>query len=57
VDRIAGAARAAGRPAMIVALDPEDGRRLIDRGFQALIVVAGAVLARAARNFLEALRV
>ena len=57
VDRIAGAARAAGRPAMIVALDPEDGRRLIDRGFQALIVVAGAVMARAARNFLEALRV
>jgi 2-keto-3-deoxy-L-rhamnonate aldolase RhmA len=56
VDRIAGAARAAGRPAMIVALDPEDGRRLIDRGFQALIVVAGAVLARAARQFLETLR-
>jgi 4-hydroxy-2-oxoheptanedioate aldolase len=56
VDRIAGAARAAGRPAMIVALDPEDGRRLTDRGFQALIVVASAVLARAARQFLETLR-
>jgi 2-keto-3-deoxy-L-rhamnonate aldolase RhmA len=55
VDRIAGAARAAGRPAMIVALDPEDGRRLIGRGFQALIVVAGAVLARAARQFRDAL--
>jgi len=57
VDRIAGAARAAGRPAMIVALSPEDGRRLIERGFQALIVSSGSLVANAARNFLEALRV
>jgi len=56
VDRIARAARAAGRPAMIVALDPEDGRRLIDRGFQALLVPSGPVIAQAARSFLDALR-
>jgi 2-keto-3-deoxy-L-rhamnonate aldolase RhmA len=57
VDRIAAAARAAGRPAMCVALTPEDGRRLIDRGFQALLVASGSLIAGAARNFLEALRV
>jgi 4-hydroxy-2-oxoheptanedioate aldolase len=56
VDRIARAARGAGRPAMIVALDPEDGRRLIERGFQALLVPSGSVIARAARGFLETLR-
>ncbi len=56
VDRIARAARDAGRPAMIVALDPEDGRRLIERGFQALLVPSGSVIARAARGFLETLR-
>ncbi len=56
VDRIAQAAHAAGRPAMIVALNPEDGRRLIERGFQALIVATGSLIANAARNFLEALR-
>jgi 2-keto-3-deoxy-L-rhamnonate aldolase RhmA len=57
VDRIAAAARAAGRPAMCVALSPEDGRRLIERGFQALLVASGSLIAGAARNFLEALRV
>jgi 4-hydroxy-2-oxoheptanedioate aldolase len=57
VDRIAGAARAAGRPAMVVALSHDDGRRLIERGFQALIVSSGSLVATAARNFLEALRV
>jgi 2-keto-3-deoxy-L-rhamnonate aldolase RhmA len=56
VDRIARAARDAGRPAMIVALDPEDGRRLVERGFQALLVPSGNVIARAARAFLETLR-
>jgi 2-keto-3-deoxy-L-rhamnonate aldolase RhmA len=56
VDRILAAARAAGRPAMIVALDPEDGRRQIARGFQALLVISGGVIAGAARAFLQALR-
>jgi hypothetical protein len=42
---------------MCVALTPEDGRRLIDRGFQALLVASGSLIAGAARNFLEALRV
>jgi 2-keto-3-deoxy-L-rhamnonate aldolase RhmA len=56
VDRIAAAARAAGRPAMCVALTPEDGRRLVERGFQALLVASGSLIAGAARNFLEALR-
>jgi hypothetical protein len=41
---------------MIVALDPEDGRRLIERGFQGLLVPSGNVIARAARSFLETLR-
>lgn len=56
VDRILAAARAAGRPAMLVALDPEDGRRLVERGVQGLLVVSGSVIANAARNFLQALR-
>lgn len=56
VDRIAEAARAAGRPAMIVALNPEDGRQLIERGFQALIVISGSLIASAGRSFLQALR-
>ncbi len=56
VDLIAQAARTAGRPVMIAALDPEDGRRLIARGFQALIVLSGPLIASAARNFLQVLR-
>ncbi len=52
VDRIA----AAGRPAMCAALNPEDGRRLIERGFQALLVATGSLIAGAARPFLQALR-
>lgn len=56
VDRIAGAARAAGRPAMCAAIDAEDGRRLTARGFQALLVLSGPLIARAARGMLDALR-
>jgi hypothetical protein len=41
---------------MVAALDPEDGRRLIRRGFQALLVLTGALIAGAARDFLQALR-
>jgi len=41
---------------MIVALNPDDGRRLIERGFQALIVSSGSLIAGAARSFLQALR-
>ncbi len=56
VDRIVQAARAAGRPAMIVPLDVEDGRRLRERGFQGLIVISGTLIANAARDFLHGLR-
>jgi 4-hydroxy-2-oxoheptanedioate aldolase len=56
VDRIIRAARGARRPVMLVALDPEDGRRLVERGVQALLVVSGPLIANAARSFLEALR-
>lgn len=55
VDQIVRAARAAGRPALIVPLDVEDGRRLRQRGFQGLIVISGTLIANAAREFLEAL--
>jgi hypothetical protein len=41
---------------MIVALDHADGRRLVQEGYQALLVVTGTVVARAAREFLQALR-
>ena len=56
VGRIHQAARAAGRPAMIVALDPEDGRRLLAQGYQALLVITGSLIVNAARGFLQALR-
>jgi hypothetical protein len=56
VARIHAAARAAGKPAMIVALDHEDGRRLLAEGYQALLVVTGPLIVNAARSFLQALR-
>ena len=56
VRRIHDAARAAGKPTMIVALDHEDGRRLLTEGYQALLVISGTLLASAARTFLQVLR-
>jgi 4-hydroxy-2-oxoheptanedioate aldolase len=56
VDKIAAAALAAGKPYAVVALDHADGRRLIDRGCQMLMVASGGVIAKAAREFLETLR-
>ena len=56
VRRIHTAARAAGKPAMIVALDHDDGRRLLDEGYQALPVVTGPLIVNAARSFLQVLR-
>ena len=56
VTRIHAAARAAGKPAMIVALDHDDGRRLLAEGYQALLVVSGPMIVNAARDFLHVLR-
>ena len=56
VTRIHAAARAAGKPAMIVALDHDDGRRLLSEGYQAVMVVTGSVIVKAARDFLHVLR-
>jgi 2-keto-3-deoxy-L-rhamnonate aldolase RhmA len=56
VKRIHAAARTAGKPAMIVALDHEDGRRLLAEGYQALLVVTGPMIVNAARSFLQVLR-
>jgi 2-keto-3-deoxy-L-rhamnonate aldolase RhmA len=56
VARIHAAARAAGKPAMIVALDHDDGRRVLAEGYQALLVVTGPLIVSAARSFLQVLR-
>ena len=56
VERIRAAAAAAGKPTMIVALDPADGRALYAQGFQLLIVSATSLLANSARGFLTELR-
>ncbi len=56
VRRIHAAARAAGKPAMIVALDHDDGRRVLAEGFQALLVVTGPLIVNGARSFLQVLR-
>jgi 4-hydroxy-2-oxoheptanedioate aldolase len=56
VDRIHQAVRAAGRPTMIVARDPEDGRRLRAQGYQALLVSTGSLLVGAGRAMLQALK-
>ena len=56
VRRIHAAARAAGKPAMIVALDHDDARRLIAEGYQALLVISGPLIVNAARSFLQVLR-
>jgi 2-keto-3-deoxy-L-rhamnonate aldolase RhmA len=56
VGRIHRAARRAGKPTMIVALDHADGRRLVAEGYQALLVVTGPLIVDAGRAFLQALR-
>ena len=53
VAKLLAAATTAGRPAMIVALDPADGRALYAQGFRVLIVSACAVFTSAAREFLQ----
>jgi 2-keto-3-deoxy-L-rhamnonate aldolase RhmA len=53
VAQVLAAATAAGKPAMIVALDPADGQALYAQGFRLLIVSACAVFTGAAKNFLQ----
>jgi 2-keto-3-deoxy-L-rhamnonate aldolase RhmA len=53
VAKLLAAATTAGKPAMIVALDPADGRALYAQGFRVLIVSACAVFTSAAREFLQ----
>ena len=53
MEQIRAAAVAAGKPAMIVALDAADGRELYQRGYQALLVSALALTANAGRTFLQ----
>lgn len=52
VGRIRDAARAAGKPAMTLAVDPAEGRALYEQGFQGLVVGGTALLAGAARDCL-----
>jgi len=56
VGRIHRAAKAAGKPTMIVALNHEDGRRLVAEGYEAILVVTGPLIVNAGRAFLQALR-
>lgn len=53
VEQIRAAAAAAGKPAMIVALDPTDGRALYAQGFQVLIVSTCSLVGSAGRGFLK----
>lgn len=55
VEQIRAAAAAAGKPSMIVALDPADGQALYAQGFRLLIVGATNLLANSARGFLKEL--
>jgi 4-hydroxy-2-oxoheptanedioate aldolase len=54
VERIRAAAAAAGKPIVGVALNEEDGRRLLARGFDAIQVSVAGTMARAFGAFLEA---
>lgn len=53
VEQIRAAAKAAGKPAMLLALDAADGRSLYERGFQVIAVSVTALMANAARGFLQ----
>ncbi len=56
VDRIHSAARAAGKGAIIVALDAADARRLRAQGYQGVMAITASLIADAARDFLQAMR-
>ena len=56
VDRIHAAARAAGKGAILVALDADDARRLREQGYQGLMVVTASLIANAARELLRAMK-
>jgi 2-keto-3-deoxy-L-rhamnonate aldolase RhmA len=53
VEQIRAAAAAAGKPAMIVALDPADGRSLYKQGFQVLMVSSVSLLVNAGGSLLK----
>jgi 2-keto-3-deoxy-L-rhamnonate aldolase RhmA len=53
VAQVLAAATAAGKPAMIVALDPADGQALYAQGFRVLLVSACAAFTGAAKEFLQ----
>jgi 4-hydroxy-2-oxoheptanedioate aldolase len=53
VEKIRAAAAAAGKPAMIVALDAADGQALYAQGFQALLVSACALFTAAGKTMLQ----
>ena len=53
VEQIRAAATAAGKPVMTLSLDPVDGRRLYEQGFQAVLVSAASLIARAAGACLQ----
>ncbi|HSB69130.1 MAG TPA: aldolase/citrate lyase family protein [Candidatus Methylomirabilis sp.] len=53
VEQIRAAAAAAGKPTMLVALDPADGRELYAQGFRALMVSAVGLLVNSGANFLK----
>ena len=53
VSQVLAAAQAAGKPAMILALDAANGRMLYVQGFRVIMVSACAVFSGAARDFLQ----
>jgi 4-hydroxy-2-oxoheptanedioate aldolase len=53
VSQVLAAAKTAGKPGMILALDAANGRALYEQGFQLIMVSACALFAGAARDFLE----
>jgi 4-hydroxy-2-oxoheptanedioate aldolase len=53
VAQVLTAAKAAARPAMILALDAANGRALYEQGFQVLAVSACAAFTAAAKDFLQ----
>jgi 4-hydroxy-2-oxoheptanedioate aldolase len=53
VEQVRAAAQAAGKPAMLLALDAANGRALYVQGFQVIAVSACATFTTAARDFLQ----
>jgi 2-keto-3-deoxy-L-rhamnonate aldolase RhmA len=56
LERIRATAAKAGKPTMTIAGDAAQGRALYEQGFQGLIVGASALLAGAARDFLDGVK-